>query len=86
MVGYAEGVSVPEVRNSKRAYPIVTLLSAANNSKRKKIKKLHHFKKKLYLCFAIIMDYYDIAKEGDKRKNCSPERVQLLYYELNTKF
>ena len=29
----------------------------------------------MYLCFAIIMDYYEIAEKKKKNENCSPERV-----------
>ena len=32
----------------------------------------------MYLCFAIIMDYYDIAKKREKQKNSSPERVYVF--------
>ena len=32
----------------------------------------------MYLCFAIIMDYYDIAKKTKNYANCSPERVYVF--------
>ena len=29
----------------------------------------------MYLCFAIIMDYYEIAEKKKNYGNCSPEQV-----------
>lgn len=39
----------------------------------------------MYLCFAIIMDYYDIAEKTKNHENCSPERVYVFGIEMDIK-